>query len=154
MALHVQHLWANATRGPGSRIARGLVLWSKFKNDGISMHVSGRSKQELQDFFRRAREKNARAQVEETAREKRLSEDVSLATTLFEEKRMGPGMVVKHSSSSQLFSKKPGSISVKEILSSSSSGNTGKNAPPALAASTATMIQGSGRKRSRTGSKL
>jgi len=116
LALHVQHQWSNSTRGPGSRIARGIVLWSMYREQGVSLYVSGKTKHEMQEYFRVCRAKNARAQAEAAERERAISKDVTRAKTQFEKKHLVP------SSSSSLAMtggepiKRPGSMSVKEIL--------------------------------------
>jgi hypothetical protein len=120
LALHVQHQWSNSTRGPGSRIARGIVLWSMYRDQGVSLYVSGKTKHEMQEYFRACRAKNARAQAEAAERERAIAKDVTLAKTQFEKKHRGPSIVV----STDFPAKRPGSMSVKEILTMPKGGKT------------------------------
>lgn len=120
LALHVQHQWSNSTRGPGSRIARGIVLWSMYREQGVSLYVSGKTKHEMQEYFRACRAKNARAQAEAAERERAISKDVTLAKTQFEKKHRVPpaSLVVLSTGDTTTLPavKRPGSMSVKEIL--------------------------------------
>jgi hypothetical protein len=112
LALHVQHQWSNSTRGPGSRIARGIVLWSMYREQGVSLYVSGKTKHEMQEYFRACRAKNARAQAEAAERERTISKDVTRAKTQFEKKHLAPSITLSTGEPA----KRPGSMSVKEIL--------------------------------------
>lgn len=135
LALHVQHQWSNATRGPGSRIARGIVLWSMYRDQGVSLYVSGKTKSEMQQYFRECRARNAQAQAEAAERERRIAKDVTLATTAYEKKKqkkhhhqtLVPFGDVNVARGAPATFKRPGSMSVKQILASTTT--TTKDTP-------------------------
>jgi hypothetical protein len=54
-ALAILSEWSDGTRGPGPRIAQGICLWEKYRDDGVRAAILNQSKREVQDIFRRRR---------------------------------------------------------------------------------------------------
>lgn len=59
--------WSDGTRGPGPRIAQGLVIWNKYKSKGVGIRVIDQTKDEVHRVFAQKQDISfelARAQIE------------------------------------------------------------------------------------------
>ena len=84
--------WSDGTRGPGPRITQGIMLWEKYKNQGIKLGVCKQTKREVQDI------------ILERKRLRQLEEDAAAA------------VANSNASETTLPEERQGSLTVREVM--------------------------------------